>query len=146
VSIRFKLDYRKFPAEPTEPFPHRNSVIRPVVPIALINGSNRVRMYALIDSGADYCIFHDEIGEQIGLHIESGKALPFSGIGSAGQTAYFHNIKLEVGGHEFDCYAGFSSDIQNLPYGLLGQVGFFDIFRVAFDYKKEKIKLQSYAD
>jgi len=69
VSVRFKLDYRRFPAGPTEPFPRRTSVVRPVVPIALINGSNRVRVFALIDSGADYCIFHAEIGEQIGLEI-----------------------------------------------------------------------------
>jgi len=146
VSVRFKLDYRKFPAAPTEPFPRRKSVVRPVVPVALINGSNRVRVYALIDSGADYCVFHAEIGEQLGLQIESGKSLPFSGIAGAGQTAYFHNIKLEVGGHEFGCYAGFSPDIQDLPYGILGQVGFFDVFKVSFDYKKEKIELQSHDD
>lgn len=109
-----------------------------------MNGSNRVRVYALIDSGADYCIFHAEIGEQIGLQINSGKSLAFSGISSAEQTAYFHNIKLEVGGHQFDCYAGFSRDMQNLPYGILGQMGFFNIFKVSFDYKKEKIGLQSY--
>ena len=146
MSVRFKLDYRRFPAGPTEPFPSRTSVVRPVVPIALIHGSNRVRVFALIDSGADYCIFHAEIGEQIGLEIESGKSLSFSGISSAGQTAYFHNIELEVGGHEFDCYAGFSRDIQDLPYGILGQVGFFDIFKVSFDYNKEKIELQSQDD
>ena len=146
MSVRFKLDYRKFPAGPTEPFPRRTSVVRPVVPIALINGGNRVRVFALIDSGADYCIFHAEIGEQIGLEIESGKSLSFSGISSVGQTAYFHNIELEVGGHRFDCYAGFSRDIQDLPYGILGQVGFFDIFKVSFDYKKEKIELQSQDD
>ena len=146
MSVRFKLDYRKFPADPTEPFPRRNSVVRPVIPVALINGSNRLRVYALIDSGADYCIFHAEIGEQIGLQIDSGKSLTFSGISSAGQTAYFHNIKLEVGGHQIDCYAGFSRDIQNLPYGILGQVGFFNIFKVSFDYQKEKIELQSYND
>jgi len=146
VSVRFKLDYRRFPAGPTEPFPRRTSVVRPVVPIALINGSNRVRVFALIDSGADYCIFHAEIGEQIGLEIESGKSLAFSGISGAGQTAYFHNIKLELGGHQFDCYAGFSRDIDNLPYGILRQAGFFDIFKVSFDYNKEKIELQSQDD
>ena len=132
MSVRFKLDYRKFPAAPTEPFPRRKSVVRPVVPVALINGSNRVRVYALIDSGADYCIFHAEIGEQLGLQIESGKSLPFSGIAGAG--------------HEFGCYAGFSRDIQDLPYGILGQVGFFDVFKVSFDYKKEKIELRSHDD
>ena len=32
---------------------------------------------ALIDSGADYCIFHATIGEQLGLDITKGKELIF---------------------------------------------------------------------
>jgi hypothetical protein len=146
VSIRFKLDYRKFPAQPTEPFPRRTSVSRPVVPIALINGSQRVRYLALIDSGADYCIFHAEIGEQIGLEIESGKRLSFFGSSGQEQSAFFHEIKLEIGGHEFTCFAGFSHELQSLPYGILGQDGFFDSFKITFDYEREKIELQSNGD
>ena len=88
MSVRFKLDYRKFPAQPTEPFPRRTSVSRPVVPIALINGSQRIRNLALIDSGADYCIFHAEIGEQIGIDIDSGKRLSFFGTGGQEQSAF----------------------------------------------------------
>jgi len=97
----------------------------------------------LIDSGADYCIFHAEIGEQIGLLIESGKRLSFFGTGGQEQTAFFHEIKLEVGGHEISCFAGFSRELEGLPYGILGQIGFFDKFKISFDYEKEKIELQS---
>ena len=143
MNVRFKLDYRKFPAQSTEPFPRRTSVSRPVVPIALINGSQRVRYLALIDSGADYCIFHAEVGEQIGLQIESGKRLSFFGSGGQEQFAFFHEIKLEIGGHEVTCFAGFSHELQTLPYGILGQVGFFDKFKIAFDYQKDKMELQS---
>jgi hypothetical protein len=146
VSFRFKLDYRKFPAQPTEPFPRRTSVSRPVIPIALINNQRRVRYLTLIDSGADYCIFHAEIGEQIGLQIESGKRLSFSGSSGQEQSAYFHEIKLEVGGHEISCFAGFSRELQSLPYGILGQEGFFDNFKITFDYQKDKIELQSVTD
>jgi len=146
VSVRFKLDYRKFPAQPTEPFPRRISVSRPVVPIALINGSQRVRNLALIDSGADYCIFHAEIGEQIGIDIDSGKRLSFFGTGGQEQSAFFHDIKLEVGGHEISCFAGFLRELESLPYGILGQIGFFDNFKITFDYEKEKIELQSVED
>lgn len=146
MSVRFKLDYRKFPAQPTEPFPRRTSVSRPVVPIALINGSQRVRYLALIDSGADYCIFHAEIGEQIGLVIESGKRLPFFGSSGQEQSAFFHEIKLEIGGHEVTCFAGFSHELQSLPYGILGQVGFFDSFKITFDHTRERIELQFISD
>jgi len=143
VRINLKYDYRKFPAEPSKAFPRRFSAIRPVIPIRLIKGEKGVRYLAIIDSGADLCIFHAEIGELIGIAVESGKLLQFSGIASQQLTAYFHDIKIEVGGYEFDCYAGFSRDLGNLPYGLLGQVGFFNLFNIVFDYNKERIELIS---
>ncbi len=57
--------------------------------------------------------------------------------------AYFHNIKFGVGGHEFDCWAGFSRDIEDLPYGFLGQLGFFNLFDVRFDFTKQRIELKT---
>lgn len=142
MSASLKYDYRKFPAEPSKAFPRRFSAIRPVIPIRLIRGEKAVRYLTIIDSGADLCIFHAEIGELIGIAVESGKLLQFSGISGQQLTAYFHNIKVEVGGYEFDCYAGFSRDLGNLPYGLLGQLGFFNLFDVLFDYNKERIELK----
>jgi len=29
-----------------------------------------------------------------------------------------------------------------MPYGILGQQGFFDTFHVTFDYNKEKVELK----
>ncbi len=141
MSIRLKFDYRKFPADPSDAFPSRRSATRPVIPVTLINGDERVTNLAIIDSGADLCIFHAEIGEQIGIDIESGKVQTFSGITREQLSAYFHDIKIGIGGYEYDCYAGFSRDLVNMPYGLLGQVGFFDLFNIVFDYKKERIEL-----
>lgn len=143
MSISLKYDYRKFPAEPSKAFPRRFSASRPVIPIQLINGEQRVSYLAIIDSGADLCIFHAEIGEVIGIAVESGKLLQFSGISSQQLTAYFHDIKIGVGGYEFDCCAGFSRDIDNLPYGLLGQTGFFSLFDIHFDYGKQRIELRA---
>jgi len=37
---------------------------------------------------------------------------------------------------------GFSYDISPHGYGILGQGGFFDLFRVIFDLKKEQIELR----
>lgn len=142
MSANLRYDYRKFPAEPSQAFPRRFSAIRPVIPIQLTRGEKRVRYLAIIDSGADLCIFHAEIGELLGITVESGKLLQFSGISNAQLTAYFHDIKLEVGGYKLDCYVGFSRDLGNLPYGLLGQLGFFNLFDILFDYSKERIELK----
>ena len=82
-----------------------------------------------------------ELGAQIDLEVKSGTELTFFGIGGIQQTAYFHHIGMEVGGYEFPCYAGFSYDLKSLPYGILGQVGFFNFFRVQFNYEKQRIEL-----
>jgi hypothetical protein len=142
MSVSLKYDYIKFPAEPSAAFPRRFSASRPVIPVRLIKGTKDVRYHAIIDSGADLCIFHAEIGELIGITLESGKLLQFSGISQQQLNAYFHNIKIDIGGYEFDCYAGFSRDIDKLPYGLLGQTGFFSLFDVHFDYSKQRIELK----
>ena len=142
MSANLRYEYRKFPAEPSRAFPRRFSAIRPVIPIQLIRGEKKVRYLAIIDSGADLYIFHAEIGELLDLTVEAGKLLQFSGISNQQLTAYFHDIKIEVGGYEFDCYAGFSKGLGNLPYGLLGQLGFFNLFDILFDYNKERIELK----
>jgi hypothetical protein len=142
VSVHFKFDYRKFPSDPSEAFPRRHSANRPAIPITLINGSNRIRYLALIDSGADLCIFHAEIGEQIGIDIESGKKLEFNGITGEKMLAFFHHVEVEVGGYRLPCYAGFCKELTKMPYGILGHQGFFDTFQVTFDYDKEKIELR----
>ncbi|MEA1872222.1 MAG: hypothetical protein U9M91_02365 [Chloroflexota bacterium] len=142
MSPTLKFDYRKFPAEPSEAFPRRFSAIRPVIPVTLINDGKRVKYLCIIDSGADLCIFHAEIGEQIGVEVEKGKLLDFYGIYARKMKAYFHDIRIGVGGYEFDCYAGFSRDLDQLPYGLLGQQGFFDLFILVFDYSKERVELK----
>jgi len=89
-----------------------------------------------------FVFFTPKFGELIGLVVESGKVLQYYGISGQQLTAYFHDVRIEVGGYEFDCWAGFSRDIDNLPYGLLGQLGFFNLFNVLFDYKKERIELK----
>ncbi len=143
--VTLKYAYRKFDATPSGAFPRRRSVSRPVIPIQLINGENRVGHLALIDSGADFCVFHGSLGETIGLVVESGRLENFSGVSGKGKplVAYFHNIRIEVGGHMFDCWAGFSREIEGLPYGFLGQLGFFNLFDVHLDYNKERIELKT---
>ena len=41
-----------------------------------------------------------------------------------------------------DLYCGFSYDMKTLPYGLLGQTGFFDRFKVELDYGNKRIELK----
>jgi len=137
-----KFRYQKITAKESEAFPERKFILRPVIPIILEYGGKKVGYRALIDSGADYNIFHSAIGEILGLNIKSGKKETFGGISGEKLTAYFHLINAEIWGWQYELYSGFSYDIPPFGYGVLGQKGFFDIFIVKFDLTKEEIELK----
>lgn len=138
-----KFPYLKFPAEPNEAFPEKKSTLRPVIPIKICNGDDEINTFALVDSGADHNIFDAEIGKAIGIKIKKGKKLKFWGVGSVQHLAYFHKVKLCIGGWYHECYCGFSYELDDLPYQILGQDDFFKAFRVIFDFKKKQMELRA---
>ena len=99
------------------------------LPISPSYRSKRQNVYALVDSGADICLFHSSIGRLLGIDVTSGLARPISGI-AGGTTAYMHSIEVEVQGipNKVQIYAGFTDSTQ--VEALLGQDGFFDNFKV----------------
>ena len=140
-----KFPYLKFPSEPNKAFPDREHRKRPVVPIEVKYNDKKIKYYVLIDSGADFCIFHAEIGEELGIKIRKGKRVEFYGIVGDKESAYFHDIVISIGGNDFKCRCGFSYQFDNsrMPYGVLGQKGFFDLFEIKMDYEKNRIELKS---
>lgn len=135
--------YKKFPVDLQNClFPQKKSSLRPVIQIDLDSPNGQFGYFVLIDSGADYCMFHASIGERLGLDIKKGDSLTFFGTSGHPQKAYFHKVSFKIGGHEHGCSVGFSYDMENLAYGLLGQDGFFDKWHVKFEYDKENIELK----
>ncbi len=66
----------------------------------------------------------------------------FYGTSGEPQKAYFHNISFKIGGNIHECEVGFSYDMEKLAYGLLGQYGFFNKWRVRFEYDKENVEIK----
>lgn len=91
------------------------------------------RIEALVDSGADRCLFHASIGEALGIEVQKGIEVPFGGVigGSIGRI-YYHNVRLSVAGELIEITAGFSYELSF--QALLGRNGFFDNFIVTFDH------------
>ena len=118
-------------------------IFKPIIPVKISNLGAGVKYAALIDSGADFCIFDAGIGEYLGINIKSAAEIQFGGIQTlGGAKAYLHKVNIEIGGHKFRTDVGFSYDIARHGYGILGQRGFFDIFSVKFDLAKEEIELK----
>ena len=138
--MRFR--YQKIRTKESEAFPERKFILRPIIPIILERKNKKVGYKVLIDSGADYNIFHAVIGEILGLNVKSGKKEIFGGISGGEMTAYFYLVNVEIGDWKYELYCGFSYDIPPYGYGVLGQKGFFDNFIVKFDLLKEEIELK----
>ena len=135
--------YRKlFLNSKSNSFPGQKIKLRPIIPIRFNTPSGEFEYFVVIDSGSDCCLFSNSVGEKLGLDIKSGKEATFYGTSGIPQKAYFHKVSFKIGAKLHTCYVGFSYDIDDLAYGLLGQYGFFNKWIVKFDYKKENIELK----
>lgn len=114
---------------------------RPIIPVTLHHNNKEVSYLALIDSGADFNIFHSDLADILGINLSKLKRVKFSGISKSVKDCEgsFVELNLEIGGAPSKCMVLFSSDISNDGYGILGQQGFFNNFIVTFNYGKREI-------
>ena len=119
-------------------------ILRPVIPIKVILGEEVIDYQVLVDSGADLCLFSEEVGQAVNIDVRSGKKYEVSGVGGKFSVFYLHKVKIEVGGWRYDIEAGFMPEVAGrvMPYGIVGQRGFFDNFIVKFDLLKEEVELK----
>ena len=69
---------------------------RPYLIVRLINGYRHKDVISLVDSGADVCLFHADIGRMLGIAIEAAPELAFEGVSGAKEVAYIHRVDLVV--------------------------------------------------
>jgi predicted aspartyl protease len=138
-----KFRYVKIPLQERSDY-FGSSILKPVIPVTLsVHGGKSTMYAALIDSGADFSIFHAEVAEYLGIDVRSGRKEMFGSIQErGGSESFLHPITLNIGGWDYKTTVGFSYDIAQWGYGVLGQRGFFDVFVVTFDLLKEEIKLK----
>lgn len=129
----------KFPYKSYQRF-----VLRPVIPIRLKHGRAGLLYEALVDSGADVSLFGREIGEALGIEIESGAPYKVLGVGGGHATYYMHAVTVIVAGLTYKTEIGFleTPNEEIAPYGVLGQKGLFDKFIVSFDLFEKEIMLK----
>ncbi len=116
---------------------------RPLIDIKLRNGAIEIGYIALVDSGADYCIFHSDTAALLGVDLNKLKTSQFAGIGKdKTYKSYMGMIDIGIQDIYYTVPVFFSADISANSYGILGQIGFFDKFKVTFNYKNKTIFLK----
>ena len=103
----------------------------PIIPLLVGFGNDWVPINALVDSGANLCIFNADVGRALGIEIEKGEKLILSGI--AGKiTSFVHKIKLNIEGEEMEVEAAFTDELA-VSINLLGRKDLFERFSITFD-------------
>lgn len=96
---------------------------------------------ALIDSGADVCFCDWNIGLWLGIDLKKKQSFTFT---AANQTTFEtkkENITLYICGKSYLCPYYFSDKLPHQTPIILGQIGFFDHFKVTFDVQRERIEI-----
>jgi hypothetical protein len=87
----------------------------------------------LVDSGSTECIFDSGLLKPIGIKFENG--IPSEAMGFSGKVevrAFAHTVNLFLEDQIINIQASF---VSNLPIaGILGRRGFFEQFKVLFDF------------
>ena len=92
------------------------------VAVNLSLSHDRVSCEAKVDIGASLCIFARDLGEQLGLDVESGMC-QLVGTVTGNFVVYLHEVSLLVAGFAFSALVGFAED-EGFRRNVLGRRGF----------------------
>lgn len=139
----YEAAYQEFKTPPSRLFPAGRSAWRPLLPLVLQNQNNRISCNALVDSGSDHCVFPLSFMRMLGLDAARGLADVTSGVGSRDIPTHFFEVVIRLGPIQILTKVGFTTGMDYLGFGLLGQDGFFDKFRITFDYSNRLFFLET---
>lgn len=118
---------------------------RPVISVTLRYKNTEINYLALLDSGADFNIFHSDIAKLLKIDLSKQKnPLRFGGIKDKAEgIGYFFPIEIGISNEFNKTVAAFSNDISQNGYGILGQQGFFNNYKISFNYISKEISIKS---
>src|SRR4030042_2817928 len=116
-----------------------SGISRPIIPVRLHFKKVFVLMEAIIDSGADWCIFDAGLLEIFKLPL--GARTKFFSVSPEPLYGFKSKINLSIAGKDFKTEVVFSSELGRHSYGILVQKGFFDNFKVCFDKSRNQIEI-----
>ncbi len=98
---------------------------------------------ALIDSGADVCFCSDFIAAWLGVQLDKIKEEEeFTAANGKTFKTKPAVIKLIIDNISYDCRFYFTDVLPRHTPIILGQIGFFDRFKITFNAKKEVIQIE----
>jgi hypothetical protein len=127
--------YKRLGADPVT-----GPIYRPIIPVEITKKKLSFPVEALLDTGADFSIFSGEIAKALDIELSSGTPNQIIGVGGAITKGFIHRIGITIPGlPTYNSWGFFSDELNDMNHAILGQLGFFECFKVSFEYKKKLI-------
>ena len=101
-------------------FPEVESVYKPLIPVVVRYRDKKEKVFALVDSGADACLFPAGLAERLGIDIRTGVRHDFTGIGALKTPFFFHEVEILFGRYQVKTKVGFSTSQRRVPRACPG--------------------------
>lgn len=111
------------------------------LPTTLYCGDLSTDLEAQIDTGASCCIFGRDIGESLGLNVESGFRQAISTVTGTFPT-YGHTVMVSVLGLTCESVVYFA-EAESFTRHVLGRSGWLDRVKLGLIYHKSEVYLSS---
>ena len=114
---------------------------RPYLPIRIINPDTgkELRVYALVDTGADECAFPASFAPVLGHNLQAGQSRRIS-TGNGITVAYSHTTRIVI--EDFSTQDVLVDFMPNLNTPLLGVKSFLSNFVLTVDYPNKTFSLR----
>ncbi len=109
----------------------------------LRSGTLTQRLWAKVDTGSSYCVFQREIGEALGLDIESGLE-EWIGTQTGSMRVFGHEVTLETLWVSFHSMVYFAAH-YGLPRNVLGRFGWLQRLKFGLVDYEAKLYLGLYS-
>ena len=114
----------------------------PILSVRIACNRKHQQVWALIDSGADMCIFNSSIAQMLDVDIKSGREFQLNGLVGGSVSIWIHQVNLTVGElGSINTNAAFTEFEDTPSLCVLGQRGFFDNFQIRFQRYKNLIEI-----
>lgn len=111
----------------------------PVVPIRLKGTDRWIPLFAFVDSGADYSVFHSDIALLLGFNLTSGKKKMVTVGDGDDMTVFLHTIDVGFADYYFKAKIAFSAGL-GAGFNLIGRKTFFEKFQICFNDKNKILR------
>lgn len=114
---------------------------RPHIPITLVYKKTRRRFLPLLDSGADFSVFHKADAMRLGLNWKEGKAIELENADGTSFKAKEFKLQLEIERLKFKVSVCFV-DKPGTTMPLLGRKDIFKHFKITINESQKEVTLR----